>query len=287
MSHPEIEQLKIRCRPCDFHEQATNQPHATERVTTGDEQELCRLAALPLLDYGRCRKEPAKTFGVGVGILDAEVARRRSVESPATGQGQIIQFDDITPALEPVDGPELLDEIVRFLSEYIILPPHGADAIALWAVYAHCFDQFDIAPRLALQSPEKRCGKTTVYELLIDLVPRALCTSNVTPAAIFRVIETAHPTLLIDEMDSFAESREELRGILNSGHTRGGAVVIRTVGEEHEPRAFSTWSPMALACIGRLPDTVEDRSIIIRMQRKAPTDKVTTLRRCGRSAAER
>jgi type I restriction enzyme S subunit len=37
---------------------------------------------------------------------------------------------------------------------------------------------------------------------------------------------------------------------------RGGlAFVIRTVGDGHEPRRFSTWGAKAIALIGKLPDT--------------------------------
>jgi putative DNA primase/helicase len=103
-------------------------------------------------------------------------------------------------------------------------------------------------------------------------------TSNISPAAIFRTIEAAHPTLLIDEADTFLHGNEEMRGILNSGHDRAGAYVIRTVGEDHQPAKFSTWCPMAVAKIGKLPDTLADRAIPINLKRKAPGEKVERLR---------
>jgi putative DNA primase/helicase len=86
------------------------------------------------------------------------------------------------------------------------------------------------------------------------------------------------PSLLIDEADTFLGEDEELRGILNSGHRRGGQV-IRTVGEDFEPRAFSTHCPVAIAQIGKLPDTLADRSIAISMKRRAPGEKVTRFRK--------
>jgi hypothetical protein len=86
------------------------------------------------------------------------------------------------------------------------------------------------------------------------LVPKPLPASNITPAALFRAVEHFSPTLLVDEADTFLYGeREELRGVLNSGHTRALAYVVRTVGDEHEPRKFSTWAPKALALIGKLP----------------------------------
>ena len=78
--------------------------------------------------------------------------------------------------------------------------------------------------------------------------------------------------------DSFLRDNEDLRGVLNSGHTQATAYVIRTVGEDHEPRRFGTWAPKAIALIGSLPATLADRSIDIRMQRKRPGDRVERFR---------
>jgi putative DNA primase/helicase len=54
--------------------------------------------------------------------------------------------------------------------------------------------------------------------------------------------------------------------------------VLRTVGDEHDPRRFSTWGPKALAQIGRPLNTIEDRSVLIRMRRKAKAEKTQRLR---------
>jgi hypothetical protein len=45
----------------------------------------------------------------------------------------------------------------------------------------------------------------------------------------------------------FVKDNDELRGVLNSGHTRATAFVISVQGEEHEPVKFSTWGPKAIA----------------------------------------
>jgi putative DNA primase/helicase len=152
-------------------------------------------------------------------------------------------------------------------------------------MWSWLIDCFDIAPRMAVLSPEKQCGKTILLTLLSHLTPRPLMASNITPSAIFRTVEAARPTLLIDEADTFTQENEALRGILNSGHTRASATIIRTVGDDFTPRSFSTWCPMVLAAIGSLPGTVEDRSIIIRMQRKAPGESFEPLPQSGKRAA--
>jgi putative DNA primase/helicase len=129
-----------------------------------------------------------------------------------------------------------------------------------------------------ITSPVKRCGKTTLLNLLSALVPRPLSTSNITASALFRTVEKYSPSLLIDEADSFLTDNEELRGILNSGHRKASAYVIRTTGDDYEPQMFTTWSPKIIALIGALPDTLEDRAIIIRLQRKSASEKKERLR---------
>jgi hypothetical protein len=121
-------------------------------------------------------------------------------------------------------------------------------------------------------------AKTTTLDVLECLVSRPLPTANATASAIFRIVEQARPTLLIDEADTFLKENDELRGILNTGHRRGGQV-LRTVGDDHEPRQFSTWAPAAIAMIGRLPDTLNDRSVVINLRRRKPTEKVKSFRR--------
>ena len=182
------------------------------------------------------------------------------------------------PWPDPVDGAALLSEMTAAVLKYVVMETGSAEAVALWTLHAHALDAFQISPRLAITLPEKRCGKTTALDVVQFLTPRPLSTSNTTAAAIFRTIEAARPTLLIDEADTFLTSSEEIRGVLNSGHRRSGAFVLRLVGDDHEPRRFSTWTPVAIALIGKLPDTLEDRSIPIRMRRRLPSETITQFR---------
>jgi len=64
-------------------------------------------------------------------------------------------------------------------------------------------EHFLFSPRLSISSPTKGCGKTMLLDVLSRLVLRPLLASNVTSAAVFRVIEKYNPCLLIDEADTF------------------------------------------------------------------------------------
>jgi hypothetical protein len=101
-------------------------------------------------------------------------------------------------------------------------------------------------------------------------------------AALFRTIEILRPTLLLAEADTYLGNNEDLRGVINSGHRRNGRV-IRCVGDSHEPRQFSTWAPVLLAQIGTPPSTVYDRSIVISLRRKKPSERAEPFSVKGRN----
>jgi hypothetical protein len=115
------------------------------------------------------------------------------------------------------------------------------------------------------------------------LTPRSELAANVSTASIFRYIEAMHPTLLIDEADSFLSDNDEMRGILNAGHTKAGSGVIRVeeVNGSHVAKRYSTWAPKAIALIKNLPDTLADRSVTVHLMRKPPGALVQRLRKAG------
>ena len=156
-------------------------------------------------------------------------------------------FNDPLPWPYPVTAEEVLNETTNIFNSFVIVTPESRDAMSLWVLFTYILDKFTISPMLVLSSPERRCGKTTTLSLLSKLCHRPLSASNITPAALFRAVEAYRPTLLIDEADTFLRSNDELRGILNSGHMKDQAFVIRTVGKEFKPKRFSTWGAKAIA----------------------------------------
>jgi putative DNA primase/helicase len=235
---------------------------------------VAELAKLSPLEFDQVLKEQAAYLGVRPATLDREVKKvRRATEG---SESDFLRDPDPWP--NPINGAALLSSIKDAAENHVVLPEGGADIIALWAVFAHCHDCFDISPVLAITSPTPECGKTTLLTLLGALVPRPLPSSNVTPAVLFRAVEKWSPTLIIDEADTFLADNDELRGILNSGHNRRNAYVLRAVGEDFEPRQFSTWAPKAIAKIGRMPPTLYSRSIRIELQRKTAEETVEPLR---------
>lgn len=196
----------------------------------------------------------------------------------ATGLDPMDDFDD---------GAQLLDDVEEFLARFIAFPSDAAQAAtALWVAHTHALTAFDCTPRIAFLSPEPGSGKTRALEILELLVVRPLLTVNVTPAYLFRKVadEAGPPTLLYDEIDTVfgprAKDNEDIRGMLNAGYRRGataGRCVIR--GKNVAVEELPAFAAVALAGLDDLPDTIASRSIIVRMRRRAPNERVDAYRR--------
>jgi hypothetical protein len=185
-----------------------------------------------------------------------------------------------------LSGAETLDLVHYTLTRYVVFPsPEAAVAVALYAAATHAMPRLEFAPRLVIKSPEKRCGKSRLLDVLGQLVARPLTTSDISAAALVRSIpDDEPPTILLDEADATFgkalkgdEKAEHLRGILNAGFTRDRPykrwdVTTRRVED------CPTFAMAVLAGIGSMPDTVEDRAVVISMRRKAAGERVAKYR---------
>jgi len=184
----------------------------------------------------------------------------------------------ISNAIPPVEKQfkgklsDLLDGSQALYTKYIIMDEEQSVALTLWTALSYCYEAFEVSPYMLVTSAEKRSGKTRVIEIAEMLVWKPRPTTNISPAALAHIAENG-ATMLIDEIDTILNSRGEMsdsiRGMLNARHKKTG-VYIRMVGQgaNMEPKGFNVFGPTLLAGIGNAPDTIEDRSIPIRMVRK-------------------
>ena len=186
----------------------------------------------------------------------------------------------VEPWPEPVNGAALLSAILALFGCYVVAPTNHLIASALFVVHTYAFDLRGVSPVLYITGPTKRCGKSRFLSLFQRLVNRPLIASSATPAAIYRLIESHQPTLLLDEVETFLKGNEQLRGLINSGHTRDAAYHLGCVakGLSFDVRSWSTWTPKIFSGIGRLADTIEDRAVIIRMTRRRKDQPIERLR---------
>ena len=184
------------------------------------------------------------------------------------------------------DGDKLLQEVREFLRRFVAYPSeHALVAHSLWIAHAHLMEEWESTPRLAFLSPEPGSGKTRALEITETLVPNPVEAINATPAYIFRRISgDGLPTILFDEIDTVfgprAKENEELRGIVNAGHRRGamaGRCVVR--GKVVETEELPAFCALAVAGLGALPDTILSRSVIVRMRKRAPGERIEPYRR--------
>ncbi len=181
---------------------------------------------------------------------------------------------------------KLLTLVSEFVTRYVVLPDEtDAVVLALFVLHTWAIDAAHATPYLAVVSAEKQSGKTRLLEVLALLVRKPWHTVSTTEAALFRKIEQDTPTLLLDEVDaifgSSGERTEPLRAVLNAGNRRG-AEATRIVGKgtKMEARGFSVFCAKVLAGIdtGRLPETIQDRAVILRMKRRHDGEHVERLR---------
>ncbi|GAA4215585.1 DUF3631 domain-containing protein [Microbispora amethystogenes] len=179
-------------------------------------------------------------------------------------------------------GTVLLDSLLAALTRYVILPtPQAADAVVLWIAATHAQPAWPHAPRLVIRAPEKRCGKSRLLDVVEATCHDPFITVNSSPAAVYRSITDDPPTLLVDEADTIfgpkADGNEDLRGLLNAGHQRNRPAK-RYDANTGRVESIPTFAMAALAGIGAMPDTIEDRAVVIRMRRRGPGETVAPYR---------
>ena len=272
---------------------------STAPTNPTDEEAFRKLAALPPAEYDRAREAEAERLNIRVGTLDAEVDARRPKRQEAA-QGKPMEFPDPEPWPSSVRGGDLLDSIRDTIRRFVVAGDTIMDTAALFALFSYTFDFGDICALFVITGPTKRCGKSRLLFTLGKLVRRPLGASSASQAGLYRCIEMHAPTLLIDECDAFFDANEELRGLINSGHTRDAAFHLGCVKVDGdiEPRRWSTWTPKLLCGIGDrwLADTVRDRAFVVRMERKRASEPAERLRhglrfddlrrQCARFAAD-
>ena len=242
-----------------------------------DEETIAKLAAMKPLDYERVRHEKAKELGCRPNVLDQIVQAARNEDDESFN----LPFPNIEPWPDPVVPAEVLDEVSTTTRRFVVTELEQADASALWSTFTWFVDVVNIAPLAIINAPEKACGKSLLLDVMGRMSCRPLPVANVSTASLFRSVELWRPAILVDEADTFIRQNDDIKGLINAGHARSNAYVLRTVGDSHEPKRFSVWGAKALAGINlqkHLPDATMSRGIVINLRRKLPHEQVERLR---------
>jgi hypothetical protein len=234
-----------------------------------DEDEIERLSRLDSLSYERARQGVSKQLSIRLSKLDELVEEARLKRESEPTAAEVEEASEPWPY--PVDTAALLTDIEKIFQRHVFMTEPQRVAVALWALATHVFEAFPVFPRLCLTSPLPESGKTTTIDVLTPLVARPESSISVSAAALAHTTDQVKPTWLLDEYDTFAPGHSELTAILNSGHKRGG---VRRRMYNGEMRSFHTFSPAAIALIGRLTHALETRCIVIKLKRKPMSERL-------------
>jgi hypothetical protein len=153
------------------------------------------MSRLDAIRWQRARERIVKLLGwKQVVALDKERAKRIATRAATDEMDGGEVYPVVVPWEEPVtDLGAVLDELVEELGRYMSASLLFLNTTALWSVLAHLLQRDDlginISPRLAIQSPDKRCGKTTLLEAISCVVPKPDMLTSLTPAALFRTAD--------------------------------------------------------------------------------------------------
>jgi DNA primase len=207
------------------------------------------------LDYSE-RKAPR---------ADVVLDRWSRASSPFSIKGYL----DGHAQVEPVS---LLAEVRDHFRRYIWYPnDHYYDLLALWVVGTYCFLLFRSFPYIHLHS-YKEAGKSLTLNVVRGLAWNAVASSSVSPAAMYRTIESCSPTFLIDEAERLgarkrdAEEVDDRLEILKAGYTVG-TPVLRCSGDNHDVQSFDVYCPKIFGSIAGIESVLSARMITLRLAR--------------------
>ena len=172
---------------------------------------------------------------------------------------------------------EALTAVQHVFDTYVTFPSEEArDAVTLWTLHTWVYREFETTPRLSVRSTEYGSGKSLVLEIISEIALNPLMAINLTPGVMWRTLDGGNVTILYDEVDTIfgkrgsSTSHQERRAIINAGHRANGKVP-RCVGSE-DVKHFNVFAPMALAGVGRLPESIATRSVEVVMRRRRSGD---------------
>ena len=260
--------------------------HDNQPITTEQAQAIIdELAQLPELEYTLKRAEVAKSLGMPSSSLDKFV---KQVRNELDDDNQVSLIPKTEPYSEAVNGAEIADEIKTIIAEHIACTDAVVIASTLWIFFTWVIEVSYIAPIAWINAPEKRCGKSQLLTLLARMSKGDFSVSNISPSALFRFIEKYKfkTTLFIDEADTFINNNEDLRGVLNAGHSLDNPYIIRCSGDDNEPTPYFVYGAKAISGIGKIPSTLMDRSISLTLRRMLKTESRKRVRDLPRDTTD-
>jgi len=179
--------------------------------------------------------------------------------------------DFLSQKHDPLEPADVFEEVKHCFSWYIEFSQESDyDFFSLWTMGTYLHPLFRSYPYIYLGGM-KESGKTKTLSVLSCLAFNPIFSGNISTSSLFRLIQNARCTLLIDETEKLANPQraEEFRSILLSGYKQGAKVyrAEKDSRDKFEPLEFETYSPKAIANIRGLEGVLESRCISFVMRR--------------------
>ena len=237
---------------------------------------LDEVSRAPTNTYEVTRKAIAGALNWRASVLDDDRSDRRQTRGKQVNDPAIngVVIEPWPHEVEDIGA--VLDAAVVELKRFLVVPEQTYfDTIALWSAHTHLLAKEDIevvfTPRLAFQSPTKRCGKSTGLKCTYLMAHNARMAASISPSSLFRAVDALHVSIMIDEGDNvFKNVNPDLLSITNAGADKMTAKVMRseaTGDGQFISREFNTFGALALTSIQPVPDTLQDRCIALPMRR--------------------
>jgi hypothetical protein len=197
-----------------------------EKLAQSESDRQESLARLTTEDRVILRDEITREIEEQFGISQTAQLNRENDEAQAEIQrleqfwDRISKFGGVVPT--EVNGRDLLDEITRKVLEFVTVSKEAARILALWILHTHAIPYwvFYHTPRLLIWSKKPEAGKTTLANVLSELVHNPLSSGGVTGEGLLTLLKEHNspppalagqwtsvggpaaaekPTLLIDE----------------------------------------------------------------------------------------
>ena len=211
------------------------------------------------------------------GTIFEQIEGNKYVYGKEGKQLEIIELDDIfyspyekTPwkvanQLTPFEGLDILRrEIKTFIKAHLfVMEQAHYDILTSWIIASWVQECWTVVPYIFFYGPINS-GKTRGLEILNTLSFRGLLASNISTASLYRATETWHPTLILDETETYTkEKKAEVFGILNSGYRRGQYAIRVKDDQDKTVETFDVFGLKALAGTYSLKNSTESRCIIV------------------------
>ena len=253
--------------------EATRQQKEAERKAKEKNKSFANLLKLPVERHENELSKLAKRLGE-----DLETLRQEFKDFVGVADGfSAVSESDVEPWPEAVDTAELLQAIAAKYGMYVVMQPHQRTGVTLWTAMSWVHNEIAThSPILTVTSAEADSGKTTLLGVLARLVPKPSQSVEANGPNVYRYVDAAKPTLIIDEADSLFTRKTDLTSIINASWTRGTKIPRQVnIGGASVTVFFDPFCPKALGLLGgNLPRTLRTRSIEIRMVPKRPDETV-------------